>query len=203
MAVTTPIHVPGRRWRGSRRVAADIDRLLAGLRRRSTNGLHLGGGATRIEGLTNVDLFHPAADLNADATDLSTFPDGSVDWIETHHMLEHLSFEETDRALAEWARVLGPGGRLVVTCPDITRVSLMWLATSILPRRWDPDARRERLARMFVGPQIHPGMFHRNVFDARRLTRTVERHGFTVDLTHTPYPIRPTPSLLLVAHRNA
>jgi predicted SAM-dependent methyltransferase len=60
------------------------------------------------------------ADLKADAKDLSMFADGSVDYIESHHMIEHLSFADTESALTEWHRVLRQRGLLVISCPDIS-----------------------------------------------------------------------------------
>lgn len=183
------------------KVADDITSLLADLRGQVDHGLHLGGGARRIKGLTNCDLFHPAADLKVDATAMPMFADGSIDWIESHHMVEHLSFVETDTALAEWHRVLRPGGLLVLTCPDVRRVCARWIIESARHRVRPRPEQLDHLARMLVGPQVHPGMFHRNVFDARRLTDLLTAAGFTVEFSHTPYPIRPTPSLLVIARR--
>ncbi len=183
------------------RVADDIDGLLAHLRAQVDDGLHLGGGARRIAGLTNCDLYHPSADLKADATELSMFADASLDWIESHHMVEHLSFAETDKALAEWHRVLRPGGLLVLTCPDIRWVCRRWLVASTVHRVRPRQAELDQMAKMFVGPQVHAGMFHRNVFDAARLSGLLAAAGFTVEFHHTPYPIRPTPSLLVIARR--
>ena len=187
--------------RSRAKVASDIAAVLAGQRAAARNGRHLGGGADRIEGLTNCDLFHPAADLKADATDLHMLADASVDWIESHHMVEHLSFAEARTGFAEWHRVLAPGGFLVLTCPDITRVCRLWLLESARHRIRPRPERLDQIARMFAGPQIHAGMFHRNVFDARRLSGLLVAQGFSVDFTHTPYPIRPTPSLLVIARR--
>ena len=35
------------------------------------------------------------------------------------HGLEHLPFYETQAALLEWKRVLRPGGKLVIECPNL------------------------------------------------------------------------------------
>ncbi len=192
---------PRRSLRRPAAVASDLDDVLSGLRAQARQGLHLGGGANRIAGLTNCDLYHPGADLKADATDLAVFETGSIDWIESHHMVEHLSFSEARAAFAEWHRVLAPGGFLVLTCPDLTRVAARWVVQSTLHRLRPRRERLDELARMVVGPQGHAGMFHRNAFDAGRLSGQLVAHGFTVELTHTPYPLRPTPSLLVVARR--
>jgi hypothetical protein len=62
-------------WLGFRR-AAHITRTVETLRRNAVQGLHLGCGGTRIEGLINCDLYHPDADAQVDALDLSRFAEG-------------------------------------------------------------------------------------------------------------------------------
>jgi predicted SAM-dependent methyltransferase len=182
-------------------VQRDLDRLLAGMRRGVRLGLHLGAGGERIEGLVNCDAFDPRAERRVDARDLREFADGSVDWIENHHMLEHLSFADAERAVAEWARALRPGGVLVVTCPDLGALCRRWIRQV----RWERFRRRpDRLAytlRMFCGSQENEGMFHRSAYDRKRLEELLARHGIRTEFAYTPYPRRPTPSLLVIARR--
>ncbi|MBU0677423.1 MAG: methyltransferase domain-containing protein [Verrucomicrobia bacterium] len=191
-----------RTWFRSRKGrVAEIRKLLASLRTGIDKGLHLGCGGTKLPGLINCDLHDPNADLKANATELTMFEDGSIDLIESHHMIEHLSFEDTERAFAEWHRVLRAGGLVVLTFPDITAVSLKWLvytmAYPVVPR---PD-KLDYIVKMFVGSQEHPGMFHKNAFDLRRMSRTLSKHGFDVEFTVCPYPMRPTPSRLVIARK--
>lgn len=62
----------------------------------------------------NVD--RPAvADVESDALDLP-MKDQSVDGILAKHLLEHVL--DPIKALYEWKRVLKPGGKLVIICPD-------------------------------------------------------------------------------------
>ncbi len=112
--------------RTSRSVEKDIDQLLEELRAKTSVGLHLGCGPIYIPDLTNCDLHNKKADMNVNATDLSQFESSSVDYIENNHTVEHLSFKDTETTIKEWARVLKPGGLLVLTCPDITKVLLKW-----------------------------------------------------------------------------
>jgi hypothetical protein len=71
-------------WWAARR----IKRFLEALRGAGTV-LHLGAGGKRLSGAINCDLFHPAADRQWDATNLSEVPTASVDVIEHHHLIEH------------------------------------------------------------------------------------------------------------------
>lgn len=59
------------------------------------------------------------AQLRGDATQLVWFRDGVLDYIFSSHLLE--DFQDTQSALREWLRVLKPGGRLIVFCPDEQR----------------------------------------------------------------------------------
>lgn len=54
--------------------------------------------------------------LGGDAARLPWFADGVLDFVYSSHLLE--DFEDTETPLREWLRVLKPGGRLVLFCPD-------------------------------------------------------------------------------------
>jgi SAM-dependent methyltransferase len=62
----------------------------------------------------SLDLFDPAADVQADLCDLP-FDAGAFDLILSSHVLEHLPDDAP--ALAEFARVLRRGGRAVIMVP--------------------------------------------------------------------------------------
>lgn len=56
------------------------------------------------------------AQLRGDAACLVWFADSSLDYVFSSHLLE--DFADTEAVLREWLRVLKPGGRLVIFCPD-------------------------------------------------------------------------------------
>ena len=78
--------------------------------------LNLGAGAVPLDGYENLDR----------ATGQEVYPlpyaDGSAEMIRASHVLEHFSHRETMKVLAEWVRVLEPGGWLRVAVPDFDRI---------------------------------------------------------------------------------
>ncbi len=61
---------------------------------------------------------HPTQLVQADVQKLP-FDDGFFDGVVAFSILEHLKHDELQRALAEVARVLEPGGRFLVGCPAV------------------------------------------------------------------------------------
>lgn len=81
--------------------------------------LNLGSGGKTVEGFTNVDVAGDP-DIVADVRCIP-LPDDTVDEAMAIHVLEHLSRWDAPKALAEWHRVLKPGGRLIVEVPDLLK----------------------------------------------------------------------------------
>lgn len=87
-------------------------------------GVDLGfGGDPITQAAIRVDSPRPYAEtgnapvqLGGDATHLEWFRDGVLDYVYSSHLLE--DFVETETVLREWLRVLKPGGRLIIFCPD-------------------------------------------------------------------------------------
>lgn len=61
-------------------------------------------------------------DVVSSMTDMRAVQSGSVDAIWCHHSMEHLAYHEVPLALAEFFRVLKPGGQAMVVVPDIQAV---------------------------------------------------------------------------------
>jgi SAM-dependent methyltransferase len=87
-------------------------------------GLDLGfGGDPIAPHAIRADLPRPytkvgafPVQLGGDCSRLAWFADGTLDFVYSSHLLE--DFDDTKAVLAEWLRVLRPGGRLVLYCPD-------------------------------------------------------------------------------------
>ena len=195
------IRYPCTKLRFSRRVIADIDTLLASFRKQASKGLHIGAGSKRISGLINCDFYNPDADLKADASNLTMFDDGSIDLIESHHMIEHLSFNDTALVLTEWNRVLRDRGLIVLTFPDISAIALEWIKYSLVYPVFPRPEKLDYIVKMLVGSQEHEGMYHKNAYDIRRMSRILSKYGFSVEFTYYRYPRRATPSRLVIARK--
>jgi predicted SAM-dependent methyltransferase len=102
--------------------------------------LYLGSRQYKPDGFLTVDIDdRHDPDIVADVTDLSVLGSNTVEEICASHILEHLPWPLAYKALAEWTRVLRPGGRLRVAVPDLAAMATMiaegknvWAATSLI-----------------------------------------------------------------------
>jgi len=62
-------------------------------------------------------------DIVASITDMSPVPSDSVDAVYSHHNIEHVFAHEVPVALAEFLRVLRPGGEVLISTPDLQSVA--------------------------------------------------------------------------------
>lgn len=87
-------------------------------------GVDLGfGGDPIVPHAIGVDMPKPYSDvgqlpvqLGGDAGHLFWFADNVLDFVFSSHLLE--DFVDVKAAVTEWLRVLKPGGRLIIYCPD-------------------------------------------------------------------------------------
>jgi predicted SAM-dependent methyltransferase len=123
-------------------------------------------------------------------TDMRPVAESTVDAIWSSHNLEHLERHEVPLALAEFVRVLKPGGLLLLTLPDLQQVA-----------RLVAEDRLEDQAYMSLSGPITPldmifghtaslargnrFMAHRTGFTARTLRRLLTEAGF-VEITLRP-----------------
>ena len=95
--------------------------------------------------------------LFADACDLP-LADESFDCLVSQHLIEHL--KDLPHALAEWRRVLAPGGTMAICTPNS----------------------------LYPCPSLFYDPTHVHIYDPEELRQAVGREGFTVESLRTVFP---------------
>ena len=127
--------------------------------------LNLGCGDKILPGYVNVDVVEARAgmrpDVICDLHDLAPFADNSADEILSVHVVEHFWRWEVRDILREWMRVLKPGGRMIVECPNLQSACATFLQNPEQFSREDQNGQRTMW--VFYGdPQWKdPLMIHR------------------------------------------
>jgi SAM-dependent methyltransferase len=170
--------------------------------------IEVGAGATAHDGFIAVDLNPEHADVVADAQNLP-FDDGSVTALRAVDVLEHVSYRDTDKTLAEWARVCAPAAVVYIQVPDAATVMQWYVTGDQRLRKYDKGACPPIIGatwRLFGGHADDHYVgddgdwrwnAHYAAFDADYLTAALDRAGFAVDHIET----NGHPNLLVDAHR--
>ena len=136
--------------------------------------LHLGCGKRRLRGFINIDSRKTSgADLVCDIRRLP-FSDNAAELIESYHVIEHLARHDLKKALEEWLRVLAPGGRLIIECPDFDEIVKCYLSGD------------EKQLDGIFGLQRFAGDYHLFGYNMNRLSRVLRESGFDTIKEMTP-----------------
>ncbi len=148
--------------------------------------LHFGCGPIHKDGYVNIDIENgPAVDKVLNISIRLPYESNSVDLIEAHHVIEHIRvpFWKSDVpgynvlkgyavVIREWRRVLKPGGKLIIECPNFDGLVDMYV-------NGDNDA----LPQIF-GHGDNDANCHHYGFNVTRLSKIFELAGFaTIQFT--------------------
>ena len=156
--------------------------------------LHVGCGPQRQQRTPFADKPWRELRLDIDAsvlpdfvgsmTDMSSVVDSSVDSVFSSHNIEHLYPHEVPIALAEFRRVLTPGGFVLITCPDLRSVCRLVADDKLTDAAYQSgmgpitplDILYGHRASMQEGNLF---MAHRSGFTAKVLAATLREAGFS------------------------
>lgn len=122
--------------------------------------LDLGAGPVSPEGFT------PLGNINGTRIYPLEFLDGSVEEIRASHVLEHFGHAEVPAVLAEWVRVLAPGGRLRIAVPDFGKIAEGYLAGV-----------QQNTLGYVMGGQVDSADYHKALFDRDSLRAALASVG--------------------------
>ena len=95
--------------------------IAAYMRNEPIRKLQIGAGSSRRPGWLNTDIEPGEGLAYLDATKRFPLDDGSLHYIFSEHVIEHLTYDEGKLMMAEAYRVLAPGGKMRISTPNLTR----------------------------------------------------------------------------------
>ncbi|MFH1819660.1 MAG: class I SAM-dependent methyltransferase [Pseudomonadota bacterium] len=90
--------------------------------------LEIGPGLKKIAGFESINVgWSPGVDYIGNASSRLPFRAGTFDVVFASHIIEHLPWYQVEHAIAEWSRILKPGGVLEIWTPDTLKICKAWI----------------------------------------------------------------------------
>ena len=148
--------------------------------------LQLGAGNARHDGWLNTDIEAGEGLAYLDASKPFPLADGSMHYIASEHVIEHLSYEDGKVMLAESFRVLAPGGKVRVATPNLLRFIELFQKDPSEPARvfaegklaWHEWPKEPPSAAIILNLQLS-SWGHKFTYDPETLEAALARAGFT------------------------
>jgi|tagenome__1003787_1003787.scaffolds.fasta_scaffold20921364_2 predicted SAM-dependent methyltransferase len=176
--------------------------------------VQLGTGNKPLDGYVNCDVRElPGVDKVFELEKDFPYPfdNESVERVFTEETLEHLSWRLQPKIFRELARMLAPGGEVVIHVPDVGKMAEYYVrgevctcvphkAPTLADFKPDPNCPNcggtarvstDRWLAQMCGAQKHPWDVHKTMFTSEMMTRLLEGAGFTeIAYTDHPYKLR-------------
>ncbi len=168
--------------------------------------LNLGCGDKILPDYINVDVVEARAgkspDVICDLHALTCFQDNYADEVMAIHVVEHFWRWEIEQILKEWLRVLKPGGKMVLECPNLLSACEALLADP--EKRSQPDKAGQTSMWVFYGDPgwKDPLMIHRWGYTPYSLAQLMRQVGLVnVRQEAAVYKLREPRDMRLVGER--
>jgi ubiquinone/menaquinone biosynthesis C-methylase UbiE len=137
--------------------------------------VNLGCWHREIPGWIHVDLCDmPHIDHKSDIDQLDMFGDDSIDLLYSSHSFEYFDRAEAPKVLAEWRRVLRPGGTLRMAVPDFDALLEVYRRVGDIDRVLGPLYGRMAIET----PQGHQVLYHKTAYNFPSLKAVLEAANF-------------------------
>lgn len=138
--------------------------------------VHLGCWHRVFPGFIHVDLCDlPHIDFNSAIDRLPFFKDESVSLLYCSHAFEYFDRQEAVHVLAEWFRVLQPGGILRLAVPDFRALITIYQETGHIERILGPLYGRMEIKTLDDKPMT---LYHKTAYDQTSLSDLLLASGF-------------------------
>ena len=159
--------------------------------------IHVGAGPVRLDGWLNTDI-GGSAEYHLDATKPWPLDAGSVAYVFSDNMIEHLTLDEARAFLREARAVMAEGAWLRIVTPDPGGVARAYLLDDEAAEAMTARHRRAGY-RIEHRVDLLRAIYHENghcagyLFDEAALRSELEQAGFRVirrtELGHSPDPV--------------
>jgi predicted SAM-dependent methyltransferase len=161
--------------------------------------LEIGPGHERLPGFETLNVVKTPITDHVGSAQKPPFPDASFDLVYSSHCIEHVEWFDVEATIAEWARILKPGGVLevhTVNAVPLMRQLLEWEEGGDGPRAgtWRRDLHRDEPFLWGTGRLLNYNRkgsgthwMHRAILTPRYMRQCFERAGL-IDLEAAAEP---------------
>ena len=159
--------------------------------------INLGAGDTKLDGFLSVDIDPRVLPDVVSTIDKLPFKTGTIAEISAYHVIEHVYYWEAEITLREWFRVLEPGGKIVIECPDLEKI------TKYLTKEKDFTKWSSLGAWGLYGDPNHRNIYygHHWGYTPETLSSMLTRNGFTHIISSRPQTHVPSRDMRLEAEK--
>ena len=129
---------------------------------------------------TDVTLYDPKA-VYMDITESFPIADSKFDRVYSEHAIEHITYWQGQHMLQESFRILKPGGRIRISCPDFQFLLDLYLNPSELGTRYIKDTKPDWAPysdKIFTFNNFVRDWGHQFIYDKQCLTNSLLAAGF-------------------------